>query len=41
MLVKRLGDPSELGGIVIYLSSAASSYTTGAAFVIDAGQTAM
>lgn len=41
MLVGRLGEPNEIGGLAVYLASAASSYTTGAAFIIDSGQTAM
>lgn len=39
--MRRLGEPSELGGIIVYLASAASSFVTGAAFVIDGGQTIM
>lgn len=37
---KRMADPSELTGIALYLASAASSFTTGATFVIDGGQMA-
>jgi NAD(P)-dependent dehydrogenase (short-subunit alcohol dehydrogenase family) len=34
----RFADPDELTGIALYLASAASSFTTGATFVIDGGQ---
>lgn len=34
----RFADAGELTGIALYLASAASSYTTGATFVIDGGQ---
>jgi len=37
---KRMAEPSELAGIAVYLASAASSFTTGATFVIDGGQLA-
>ncbi len=37
--VGRLGDVNELKGIAIYLASPASSYTTGAAMVVDGGHT--
>jgi NAD(P)-dependent dehydrogenase (short-subunit alcohol dehydrogenase family) len=36
---KRPGDPEELGGLVVYLASDASSYTTGGVFVVDGGYT--
>lgn len=39
--MRRLGEPAELGGILVYLASSASSFVTGAAFVIDGGQTVM
>ncbi|MCB9421128.1 MAG: glucose 1-dehydrogenase [Ardenticatenaceae bacterium] len=35
---KRMAEPEELTGIALYLASAASSFTTGATFVIDGGQ---
>src|SRR5579872_2460571 len=35
----RAGDPSEIGPLAVYLASPASSYVTGAAFVIDGGYT--
>jgi NAD(P)-dependent dehydrogenase (short-subunit alcohol dehydrogenase family) len=35
----RLGEPSEIGGAVVYLASDAASYTTGADIVIDGGYT--
>ncbi len=34
----RMADPSELTGIALYLASAASSFTTGATFMVDGGQ---
>lgn len=37
--IKRLGTPEELQGAVLYLASDASSFTTGADFVIDGGFT--
>jgi NAD(P)-dependent dehydrogenase (short-subunit alcohol dehydrogenase family) len=35
----RAGDPQEIGPLAIYLASQASSYVTGASFVIDGGYT--
>jgi gluconate 5-dehydrogenase len=35
----RLGEPHELGPLAVYLASPASSYVTGALFVIDGGYT--
>lgn len=37
----RPGTPDELGGLVLYLASDASSFTTGGAFVVDGGYTAL
>jgi NAD(P)-dependent dehydrogenase (short-subunit alcohol dehydrogenase family) len=35
---KRIAQPKELTGIALYLASEASSFTTGATFVVDGGQ---
>jgi NAD(P)-dependent dehydrogenase (short-subunit alcohol dehydrogenase family) len=35
----RAGDPEDIGPLAVYLASPASSYVTGAAFVIDGGYT--
>jgi NAD(P)-dependent dehydrogenase (short-subunit alcohol dehydrogenase family) len=36
----RIGKPSDLGGIAIYLASDESSWVTGSIFAIDGGLTA-
>ena len=38
--LQRWGELSELQGLALYLSSPASSYVTGGAFLIDGGYTA-
>jgi NAD(P)-dependent dehydrogenase (short-subunit alcohol dehydrogenase family) len=38
--VRRFGEPSDFGGIAVYLMSTASSYHTADCFVIDGGYTA-
>ena len=35
----RAGEPHEIGPLAVYLASPASSYVTGASFVIDGGYT--
>lgn len=35
---RRMAEPSELTGIALYLASEASSFTTGATFLVDGGQ---
>jgi NAD(P)-dependent dehydrogenase (short-subunit alcohol dehydrogenase family) len=35
----RFGTPDEVAGLAVYLASPASSFTTGAVFVVDGGQT--
>lgn len=35
--LKRIGDPEEVVGAVVYFASDASSYTTGACLTIDGG----
>ena len=37
--MRRTGEPEEIGPLAVYLASPASSYVTGAAFVIDGGYT--
>jgi NAD(P)-dependent dehydrogenase (short-subunit alcohol dehydrogenase family) len=37
----RPGTPDELGGLVLYLASDASSFTNGGAFVVDGGYTCL
>lgn len=36
-LIGRIGDPDDIKGLALYLASPASSYVTGAQFVIDGG----
>jgi len=35
--LKRIGEKDELSGIILYLASNASSWTTGSDFVVDGG----
>ena len=37
--LRRIGEPEEIAGIAVYLSSRAGSFTTGQNFVIDGGST--
>ena len=37
---RRMAEPEELTGIALYLAAPASSYTTGATFIVDGGQLA-
>ncbi|MBS4025886.1 MAG: SDR family oxidoreductase, partial [Clostridia bacterium] len=39
--MKRFGNPGELDGILLYLASDASSYTTGQTIAVDGGTTAV
>ncbi|MGW0948901.1 glucose 1-dehydrogenase [Streptomyces sp. NPDC002623] len=39
--VRRPGEPEEVTAVVLYLASDESSYSTGAEFVVDGGQTAV
>ncbi|MBG00813.1 MAG: 2-deoxy-D-gluconate 3-dehydrogenase [Acidimicrobiaceae bacterium] len=36
--LRRMGDPSEIGGLTSYLVSSKSSFVTGSCFVIDGGE---
>lgn len=38
---KRIGEPSEIKGLCVFLASKASSYVTGATILIDGGYTAL
>ena len=39
--MRRLGEPEELVGAVLYLASDLSRYTTGAVLAVDGGRTAV
>ena len=38
--LRRIGDPDEMAGAVVYFASAASSFTTGQTLILDGGQLA-
>jgi len=37
--MKRIAEPNEIAGIMVYLASSASSFVTGAVFSVDGGET--
>ena len=37
--LRRIGEPSEVAGIAVYLGSTAGAFTTGQNFVVDGGAT--
>jgi NAD(P)-dependent dehydrogenase (short-subunit alcohol dehydrogenase family) len=37
--LRRIGEPDEIGGVVAYLASDASSFMTGQTIVVDGGVT--
>ena len=39
--LKRMAEPDDLSGIILYLMSDSSSYATGQNFIVDGGYTAM
>jgi dehydrogenase/reductase SDR family protein 4 len=39
MALKRLGEPSDIAGVAVFLASRAAAYITGQAVVVDGGQT--
>jgi NAD(P)-dependent dehydrogenase (short-subunit alcohol dehydrogenase family) len=39
--LKRIGEPDDIAGAVIFLSSQAGSYVTGATIIVDGGRSAL
>ena len=39
--MNRLGNPEDLMGLLLYLASSQSNYTTGQNFLIDGGRTSI
>ena len=38
--LRRMGEPAEVGNLVVYLASDESAFSTGSEFIVDGGQTA-